>query len=86
MSILSLVRSILSLSLSLSILSFIFNSILSLSLSLSMLSFTISIIYLEAGSSLGFSPKFPQRNLSLSLSLSLNSVILFNTNVNIYKE
>ena len=59
MSILSLVRSILSLSLSLSLL----NSILSLSLPTfilnSILSFTISIIYLEAGSSLGFSPKFP---------------------------
>ena len=70
MSILSLSLSILSLSLS--ILSFSF--ILSLSLPTfilnSILSFTISIIYLEAGSSLGFSPKFPQRNLSLSLSLN----------------
>ena len=60
------------LSLSLSLISFSF--ILSLSLSI------LSLIYLEAGSSLGFSPKFPQRNLNL------NSGILFNTNVNIYKE
>lgn len=67
------------LSLSLSLISFIFILSLSLSLSLSIISFTISIIYLEAGSSLGFSPKFPQENLNL------NPDILFNTNVNIYK-
>ena len=58
-------------------------SMFSLSLSLS-LSIHI-LIYLEAGSSLGFSPKFPRETLVLVLVLAL-TLILFNTHVNIYKE